>query len=252
MNDRKKILDDPGDYTPEQLLSAIQNNVVTEEELFSISDEKFSKAAKAMLRREIEKYEHAKEMSDWNKIVNHLTTENLRDFIFKYPDGVMLQTARLELEEVCWKNLSKKRPSKEEVEAFLKEFPTGEHNKQAEALLDGVMFGYTVAERILEKEREIKNNNFINEKDREFLAYLIEALSHGTITSDDILQMLYYDHNALNSKIVYALVHENIFSRTDLVQKAQIDDKFIRFMERNPPSFSIGSGVRLPEPKGER
>lgn len=24
MNDRKKILDDPGDYTPEQLLSAIQ------------------------------------------------------------------------------------------------------------------------------------------------------------------------------------------------------------------------------------
>lgn len=251
MSDRKKILDDPGDYTSEQLLSAIQNNVVTEEELFSIPDEKFSKVAKVALRQEVEKHEHAKEMSDWNKIVNHLTTENLRDFISKYSDGVMLQTARLKLEEICWKNLSKKRPSKEEVEAFLKEFPTGEHNKQAEALLDGVMFGYTVAERILEKEREIKNNNLINEKDREFLAYLIEELNRGKITPDDILQMLYYDHNALNSKIVYGLVHENIFSRIELVQKSQIDDKFIKFMERNPPSFILDSGVRLPEPKGE-
>lgn len=149
-------MDDPGDYTSEQLLSAIQNNVVTEEELFSIPDEKFSKVAKVALRQEVEKHEHAKEMSDWNKIVNHLTTENLRDFISKYSDGVMLQTARLKLEEICWKNLSKKRPSKEEVEAFLKEFPTGEHNKQAEALLDGVMFGYTVAERILEKNVKLR------------------------------------------------------------------------------------------------
>lgn len=251
MNDRKKILNDPGDYTPEQLLSAIQNNVVTEEELFSISDEKFSKAAKVALRQGIEKYEHAKEMSDWNKIVNHLTTENLRDFIFKYPDGVMLQTARLKLEEVCWKNLSKKRPSKGEVEAFLKEFPTGEHNKEAEALLDNLMFGYTAAERILKKEHEINNNKLILDKDREFITYLIEELSHGTITPDDILKLLFYDHNALNSTVVYALLEKKIFTRTDLVQKAHIDDEFIWFMERNYVSSAIDSKVKLPEPKGD-
>lgn len=42
----------------------------------------------------------------------------------------------------------------DDIEEFLREFPTGAHQKQAEAMLDGVKWEYSPAEKILRKNRK--------------------------------------------------------------------------------------------------
>ena len=138
----------------------------------------------------------------------------------------------------------------DDIEDFLREFPTGAHQKQAEAMLDGVKWEYSPAEKILRKKQEIDDDPFIMDKKGELLDFIVKQMKSQKIKSQHILDMLYYDHNAFDSFIIYGLHEAGFISLSDLENKAGIDPEFIKFMKNNPPS-SADAEVKLPEPNGD-
>ena len=168
MTEKQKILKDPADNSPSELLDAVERGIITVEELFALSEDVYSKKDRADLRAKIEEKEFAAEVEHWDRIQSNLTEKSIRDFIAKFPDGQKLREARLKLEDICWKKLTQSHPSMDDIEKFLREFPTGAHQKEAEAKLDGVKWEDSPAKKILRKKQEIDDNPFITDKKGEF------------------------------------------------------------------------------------
>lgn len=250
MIEKQKILKDPADNSPLELLDAIERGIITSEELFALPDDIYSKKDKADLRAKIEEKEFEAENKEWDSIQASLNEDVLKRFIQRFPDGKKLREARLQLENICWNKLVQSHPSMDDIENFLREFPTGNHQKQAEAMLDGVKWEYSPAETILRKKQEIDDNPFIMDKKGELLEFIVKQMKSNKIKSQNILDMLYYDHNAFDSFIVYGLHEKGLITLSDLDNKAGIDPAFIKFMKNNPPT-SADSEVKLPEPNGE-
>lgn len=250
MTEKQKILKDPADNSPSELLDAVERGIITVEELFALSEDVYSKKDRADLRAKIEEKEFAAEVEHWDRIQSNLTEKSIRDFIAKFPDGQKLREARLKLEDICWEKLTQSHPSMDDIEKFLKEFRTGTHRKQAEAMLDGVKWDDSPAKKILRKKQEIDDDPFITDKKGEFLNFIVKQMKSKKIQSQHILDMLYYDHNAFDSFIIYGLHEAGLISLSDLENKAGIDPEFIKFMKNNPPT-SADAKVKLPEPNGD-
>lgn len=250
MTEKQKILKDPADNSPLELLDAIERGIITSEELFALPDDIYPKKDKADLRAKIEEKEFEAENKEWDSIQASLNEDVLKRFIQRFPDGKKLREARLQLENICWNKLVQSHPSMDDIENFLREFPTGNHQKQAEAMLDGVKWEYSPAETILRKKQEIDDDPFIMDKKGELLEFIVKQMKSNKIKSQNILDMLYYDHNAFDSFIVYGLHEKGLITLSDLENKAGIDPAFIKFMKNNPPT-SADSEVKLPEPNGE-
>lgn len=108
MTEKQKILKDPADNSPSELLDAVERGIITVEELFALPEDVYSKKDRADLRAKIEEKEFAAEVEHWDRIQSNLTEESLRDFIAKFPDGQKLREARLKLEDICWKKTNSK------------------------------------------------------------------------------------------------------------------------------------------------
>lgn len=164
MKEREKILNDPADYTPEQLMDAIGRNIVSYDELMGVDDSVYHQNDKEALTR---LYETKKEKEEWESIKDHLTEKALRDFIERHPAGRFLQEANMRLEEVCWNVLCEKNKKaktkaaktelRNDINTFLKEFPNGPHVPEAHVMLNDT---YKLSEtlklirRIRKKEKE--------------------------------------------------------------------------------------------------
>lgn len=244
MTEREKILKDPADYIPEQLMDAIERGIVSYDELMEVDDSVYLQKDKDALTR---LFETKEEKREWESIKDHPTEKALRDFIERHPVGRFLQEANMRLEEVCWnvlcekdkkaKTKTAKTELRNDINTFLKEFPNGPHVPEAQAMLNDT-YKRSKTLILINRIRKIEKGPTVLSPVRAIVNAITEEVEKGTVNKDDVLGFIRDDHNIFNDKVILSLVNDKKIITLNDLEQAGIDVDFIEYLASDDKSDS--------------
>lgn len=219
MNKKQEILENPANYTAQQLANFIIDGVVTLKELQEETNGLFD----VRKRKEVEHILQVADDEMWEKASQENTEEAFRKYLDKFPNGKHAEDAKKSI---------RKAQTKEESKPD--EGPIKPHNPST--LI------------IVIKAIETAKDEFLTKTSQEtaIIKIITEYLDNGYVSKEEFIQLVSDDHNLLGSSIVKQLVDNGVITSQDLLD-AGIDPKFIQKMMKQVPTIHIQlDGVKPP------
>lgn len=244
MVSKQNILDNVAEYSAEQLVEYIQQDVVTFDELIKDTDGEFD----AMKRKRVkELLDHADEYA-WEKVQSKNTIEVAQWYLDTFPNGAYRSQARSIKAEIerqkeaeyirkiaddAWALVDK--GNEDSIKGFIGKFPNSTHIAEAQDLINGIRrerYIVVNADKLVSQIQRIETDNskLRHQKDNNIIDTIEKYLiRQRRVTKEDFLSKLADDHNLLSSGVVNQLVSKDIISLTDL-SDIGIEDDFITKM----------------------
>lgn len=258
MVSKQNILDNVAEYSAEQLVEYIQQDVVTFDELIKDTDGEFD----AIKRKRVkELLEHADEYA-WEKVQNENTIEVAQWYLDTFPNGAYRSQARSIKAEIerqkeveyirkiaddAWA-LVDKNDSKS-LREFIEKFPNDNHVEEATQLINQLVYYEMMGVNADTLVSQIHNfqadkNLTIEQKDNNIIDTIEDYIKGNKITKNDFLAKLSDDHNLLSSGVVKRLINQGIILTSDILNLG-IEKAFIQRMFKGDSAITFRTPEKL-------
>lgn len=258
MVSKQNILDNVAEYSAEQLVEYIQQDVVTFDELIKDTDGEFD----AIKRKRVkELLEHADEYA-WEKVQNENTIEVAQWYLDTFPNGAYRSQARSIKAEIerqkeveyirkiaddAWA-LVDKNDSKS-LREFIEKFPNDNHVEEATQLINQLvyyeMMGVNADTLVIQIHNfQADKNLTIEQKDNNIIDTIEDYIKGNKITKNDFLAKLSDDHNLLSSGVVKRLINQGIILTSDILNLG-IEKAFIQRMFKGDSAITFRTPEKL-------
>ncbi len=261
MPTKQKILDNVAEYSAEQLVEYVQQDIVTFDELVKDTDGEFD----AVKRKKVkELLDNADELA-WEKVQNEKTIEVAQWYLDTFPGGAYrskVRSIKAEIEKQkedeyiqtttddAWTLVDKDNINS--LREFINAYPQSNYINKAKDLIDRLLYEEIMDENVDALVCEINNiqTSTSETKDREAkddltIDIISEYLKSEKITKQELLGKLSEDHNFLSSGVIKRLIwEENLISTEDLLS-INIDRAFIQRMFRGDPPHTFPTPEKL-------
>lgn len=258
MVSKQNILDNVAEYSAEQLVEYIQQDVVTFDELIKDTDGEFD----AIKRKRVkELLEHADEYA-WEKVQNKNTIEVAQWYLDTFPNGAYRSQARSIKAEIerqkeaeyirkiaddAWTLVDKN--DSESLREFIEKFPNGNHVEEATRLINQLVYYEMMGVNADTLVSQIHNfqadkNLTIEQKDNNIIDTIEDYIKGNKITKNDFLAKLSDDHNLLSSGVVKRLINQGIILTSDILNLG-IEKAFIQRMFKGDSAITFRTPEKL-------
>lgn len=222
------ILDNLSDYSAEQLVGYIRQDIITFDEL---KDEGLPKSTQDKIEKLLEE---STEDADWQQACHANTKDAYQKYLSDYPrgkyrndawdkmhslkDNTLSSTVSDPADETAWMQLNSQ--NLQELEDFVKNFPKSRHLREANKLINqikasGDLSGKDHIKRVLKRGGTDIAENIAN------------LMDTGKATSADLSCLITQDHNLIANTVLKEIRENGCITDDDLVN-AGIDDIFIK------------------------
>ena len=258
MVSKQNILDNVAEYSAEQLVEYIQQDVVTFDELIKDTDGEFD----AIKRKRVkELLDHADENA-WEKVQNKNTIEVAQWYLDTFPNGAYRSQARSIKAEIerqkeveyirkiaddAWALVDKN--DSESLREFIEKFPNGNHVEEATQLINQLVYYEMMGVNADTLVSQIHNfqadkNLTIEQKDNNIIDTIEDYIKGNKITKNDFLAKLSDDHNLLSSGVVKRLINQGIILTSDILNLG-IEKAFIQRMFKGDSAITFRTPEKL-------
>lgn len=258
MVSKQNILDNVAEYSAEQLVEYIQQDVVTFDELIKDTDGEFD----AIKRKRVkELLEHADEYA-WEKVQNKNTIEVAQWYLDTFPNGAYRSQARSIKAEIerqkeaeyirkiaddAWTLVDKN--DSESLREFIEKFPNGNYVEEATRLINQLVYYEMMGVNADTLVSQIHNfqadkNLTIEQKDNNIIDTIEDYIKGNKITKNDFLAKLSDDHNLLSSGVVKRLINQGIILTSDILNLG-IEKAFIQRMFKGDSAITFRTPEKL-------
>lgn len=272
--DKQIILDDPSQFTDEEIARLIVKGEVTMEELQATGE------FPAKRRKNVQKLIDGREEQDWQQATTANTIDGYRSYLDNYPEGKYREEARDRISSLRadasiadeWAQVDKssvtelrrfvdahpdssfaseaqkmldrleqsawKDVDKDNIDSlkrFIEEFPDSSYRSAAEKRISELQKDAILGESLASQIREILSDNTRVRREDDALDFIRRRLQSGKITKGNLLDVIEDDNNILSAYAVNQLIEGREIGCDDLLNIG-IDPKFIKMLGKRRPA----------------